>query len=235
MSVVLAPRLSHLRDLITVCALFVGNLLVVLPYLRTDLSGQPWNNDYLYYQTERILRDNPWTWNSLWYCGTPLQYIYPPLFHVLVAWVPVLSIGRSFHLLSAAAYSLVPVSCYLLGICLFKSRYPALLVAVAYSLFPSPVYIFQLWSALAKGYHFAPWPFIALIVHAESPHTAALAMALLCVAATWRGYVKTAVVFGALVFLLNWVGLFGLIPPLAAVGIAKVREPSDSGTPPSAS
>lgn len=69
MSGVSAPRLPCLRDLITAFSLFAGNLLVVLPHLITDLTAQPWNNDYLYYQTERILRDNPWTWNPLWYCG----------------------------------------------------------------------------------------------------------------------------------------------------------------------
>ncbi len=40
-----------------------------------------------------MFRDGRWAWNPLQYAGAPLHYLYPPIFHVLVAAMPVRSIG----------------------------------------------------------------------------------------------------------------------------------------------
>ncbi|GEM_PF-2884901 len=214
---------NRFTDVAIVLAVFTANLLVVFPYATRNLSATPWNNDYAYCAMARLFRTLPWTWNPLWYCGAPFRYIYPPLFHVFVAGAP-LPVGRAFHLVSAISYALVPVACYVLGWALFQSRSVALVAAAAYSFFPSPVYLLTDWADAAQGYHHAPWPFVALVAHAESPHTAALAASLFGLAAIWRGRNITAVICLALVFLLNWAGLRGLAPALVAVVIAKGRE-----------
>src|SRR5258708_21620532 len=153
---VFAQRTERLRDFAAGCALFAGNLLILAPYLVTDLSGQPWNNDYSYYAMIRMFREHPWSWTPLWYGGMPFRNLYPPLFHALAACIPGLSVGRAFHLLSGISYALVPVACYVLGLALFKSRLPAILAAAAYGFFPSPVYLFAMWAHLARDLHYPP-------------------------------------------------------------------------------
>jgi len=122
-------RKGLLTDAAIVAALLGANLLIIAPYLLTDFSSQGWNNDYEYIAMARLFRDQPWTWNALQYCGTPFSYLYPPLFHVLVAAMPV-SLGRAYHLVSGFAYALVPVCLYILAVQLFSSRLIAALAAM---------------------------------------------------------------------------------------------------------
>src|SRR5438309_1218953 len=130
-------NLRHLRisslfpDLAIGGALAVTNLLVIAPYLMSDLSAQPWNNDYILISMSRMFQAGSWMWNPTWYCGTPFGYIYPPLFHFIVVSLPVRSLGHAFHLASGVSYALVPVSLYVMGRTLFGSRLPAALAAVA--------------------------------------------------------------------------------------------------------
>ncbi len=208
-----------------VVLLLTANLLLIAPYLGTEFSSQPWNNDYAYLAMERMLRDHPLTWNPMQYGGSSFAYVYPPLFHILTIVLPGQSLGRAYHLTSGFGYALVPVSIYILCIQLFRSRLTAGAAAFAYSVFPSPVYfLLSDWRNLAQPFHFAPWSFIALNGYAEVPHLFSISFTILAVAAAWRDCYKTAAFLAAAVFLTSWPGLLALQMALISVAIAQTRK-----------
>lgn len=216
-------RKGFLIDAGLVLALLGGNLLIIAPYLLTDFSSQAWNNDYEYIAMARLFRDQPWTWNALQYCGTPFSYLYPPLFHVLVAAMPI-SLGRSYHLVSGFAYAFVPVCLYILALQLFSSRFVAAFAGVAASILASPIYLLPLWRNQAFSVHHAPWGFATLMEYSEAPHTLSFALTLLTVAAAWRSRWTLASLCAAGVFLTNWAGFVGVCMMLASVAIARSRD-----------
>lgn len=215
---------TALADLGIALGLLAGNLLVLAPHLATDLTAQVWNNDYIHIGLARMYREHPWSWNALWYCGFPFSYAYLPLFPALLAATPVSSLGRAYHLVSVVGYALVPATLYVMGLQLFRARFPAALAAVAYSIFPSPVYLSSGWANLARDYSGAPWPFVTLIAYAESPHILALAFVPLAVAAAWRSRWILASLCVGVVFLTNWPGAVGVLIALAAVAVAQARS-----------
>jgi hypothetical protein len=211
------------QDAATIGFLLILGLGLAFPYARMEFSSETWNNDYIYMSLARMFREQPWTWNALQYCGTPVAYLYPPLFHLLIAAMPA-SIGHAYHFLSALGYALVPVSLYILAVQLFRSRYAAAFGAMTYLLLASPVYALPLWRNLARTFHYAPWGFVTLIGYNEAGHTFALAIALASLAAAWSNRWTLSAVLAGMVFLLNWPGIIGLCLGLAAMGVAKTRE-----------
>lgn len=204
-------------------ALFAGNLLIAAPYLSLAYSSQPWNNDYLYIAFARMFSKQS-GWNPLQYCGGPSGYAYPPLFHAVLAAMPV-SLERAYYLVSGCGYAFVPVALFAFARQLFPARIQAVFAAAAYSVLPSPVYyVLPFWGNATAAFHHAPWGFYAMMAYREAAHTLAMAMALLALAAAWRGRWTVASFFGAAVFLLNWPGLIGFLMGLAALGIAASRK-----------
>jgi hypothetical protein len=211
-------------DLSIAAALFIGNLLLLGPWLTTDLSDQPWNNGYIYIAIARMFRDRSSLWNALQYGGSPFHFLYPPVFPNLAGLIRFLSIGRAFHLVSGIGYALAPVCLYVLGRQLFRSRLPAVVGALAYAVFPSLVYALPQVRVLAHPYANAPWSFVALVVYDEAPHAFALPFTLLAVAAAWRNRWTLASVLAGVVFLTSWPGLIGLGFPLAGIAVARWRD-----------
>ena len=214
-----------LPDLSIAAALAAANLPILGPYLRTEFSDQPWNNGQIYMAIARLFRDRPWTWNPLQYCGAPFHYLYPPVFHVLLAAMPSMSLGRAFHLLTGIAYALAPACLYVLAFTLFRSRFLAVFAAILYTAFPSPVYsLLPQWRLLAHPYAGAPWGFVALVGYEEAGHAFALPLTLLAAAAAWRSRWLWASLAAAAVVLINWPALIGLGFPLAAIAIVRARD-----------
>ncbi len=211
-------------DVLIAAALFIGDLLLLGPWLLTDLSNQPWNNGYIYIAIARMFRDRSSMWNALQYGGSPFHFLYPPIFPTLTGLIPFLSIGHAFHLLSGIGYALAPVCLYVLGRQLFHSRLPAIFAALAYAVFPSLVYALPLVRVVAHPYAYAPWSFVALVGYDEAPHAFALPFMLLAVAAAWRNRWTLASVLAAAVFLTSWPGLIGLSFPLAGIAVARWRD-----------
>src|SRR5450755_622953 len=206
-------------------SLIILNLLVVLPFLTMDFSSEAWNNDYTYIGMSRMFRDRPWSWNSLQYGGAPFQYLYPPLFHLIVTALPVKSLGRAYHLVSAVGYALVPAAFYIAALQLFRSRRLAAALALVQSFSPTLLYyLLPAFRGFAGNYRHGPWNFIALIASNESAHTLSLALVLLVLAAAWRDRWVVASLCAAAVFLLNWAGIIGMLMVLAAVAVARSRE-----------
>lgn len=202
-------------------AIFALNLVLIAPFLGTAYSDQPWNNGYIYTAIAKVFREARWTWNPAQFNGAPFNYLYPPLFHTLVAYMPVHSIGRSFHLVTGIGYALIPVALYCLAEALFESRLVALFAAVAYSVSPSPAYLMTVWHNNAIAYHQAPWGFVALIGYEEAAHAVAFPFALWALAAAWRGRFRLAGILAAAVFLTNWPAMIGLCMMLAALLVAR--------------
>jgi hypothetical protein len=216
---------SLLTDASLAAAILIANLLILGPYVLTAFTDQPWNNGYFYIASARLFRDFKWTWNPLTYAGAPLPYMYPPLFHFLLGALPVSSLGRAYHLLTAAAYALTPVCIYILGRVLFRSRPLAVFAAVLCTAFPSPAYYFlPQWRNLTAPYAHAPWGFVALVGYEEAAHGFAFPIALLAVAAAWRTRWTLAALLTAAVCLTSWPAMLGLGIMLTAVAAAKTHD-----------
>jgi hypothetical protein len=216
---------SRLTDAAISAAILLANLAILGPYLRTGFTDQPWNNGYCYLAIARVFRDFHWTWNPLTYGGAPIGYLYPPLFHSLLAAWPAASLGRAYHLLTALDYALIPVCIYLLGRAVFRARVPAALAAILYSAYPSVAYYFlPAWRNLSVPYAHAPWGFVALVGYEEAPHALGLLFTLLAVAAAWRKRWTLAALMTAAVCLTSWPGMMGLGIVMTAVAVAKTRD-----------
>ncbi len=221
--------LSHDRkrlvpDICIAAALFIGDLLLLGPWLTTDLSDQPWNNGYIYIAIARMFRDRSSLWNALQYGGAPFHFLYPPMLPTLAGLLRFLSVGRAFHLVSGIGYALAPVCLYILGRQLFRSRLPAIFAALAFAVFPSLFYALPQLRVLGHPYANAPWSYVALVAYDEAPHAFALPFMLLAVAAAWRNRWTLASLFAAAVFLTSWPGLIGLSFPLAGLAVARWRD-----------
>src|SRR5580700_8525124 len=217
--------LPHIYDAAVIASLIILNLLVIAPFLTTDFSSQPWNNDYTYIGMSRMFRDRAWSWNSLQYGGAPFHYLYPPLFHLLVMAVPVHSLGRAYHFVSGASYAVVPAAFYIAAFQLFRSRRLAAALAWLQSFSPTVLYyLLPGFKAFAGNYRHGPWNFVAMIASNESAHTLSLALILLVLAAAWRDRWMTATLLAAAIFLLNWAGIIGLLMVLTAIAVARSRD-----------
>ena len=208
-------------DVFIAAGLFAGGLLLLGPWLFTDLSNQPWNNGYIYIAIARMFRDHASLWNPLHYGGSPFHFLYPPMLSTLAAIVRFLPIGLAFHMVSGIGYALAPVSLYVLGRVLFSSRLPALFAALAFAVFPSLIYALPSMRVLAHPYANAPWSFIALVAYDETPHAFALPFLLLAMAAAWREKWGLASILTGAVLLTSWPGMIGLVFPLAGLAIAR--------------
>ncbi len=209
-------------DVWIAAAIFAGNLLILGPWAFTEFSDQPWNNGYIYIAIARLFRDLKWTWNPLHYGGAPFHYLYPPLFHVLIGAIPFVSLARAFHMVTGIGYALAPVCLYILSRQLFRPRLLAAFAAIAYSVFPSPVYYFlKSWRNVAAPYAHAPWSFVDLVAFEEAGHAFALPIMFLAIAAAWRGRWRIASILAAAVFLTNWPALIGFGFALAGILVAR--------------
>ncbi len=204
--------------------LFIGNLLLILPYLRIEFSEQLWNNGTIYLAVIRIFRDHPWTWNALHYGGAPMRYLYPPIMYATVAAMRWMSLAHAFRAVTGLAYAFTPVCMYVLAWQLFRSRFAALFAGAAYSLFPSVIYITALWRNLTSVVGHAPWPFVTFTYYEEAGHLVAFPFALLAIAAMWRGRWTLGAILTGLVFLTSWPAVIGLLFPLVGLVAARVRS-----------
>jgi len=204
-------------------ALMLLNLLVAWPYLARSYSSHSGGNDSAYIAIARLFREQPWTWNSFQYCGTPFRFLYPPIFHVIVASIP-LEVSVSFHFVSWMAYALVAVAVYYLTLQLWQSCPLALFAGLLYSV-SSPVYLLlPAWRAMGSGQLFAPFTLVALTRYDESPHILALSLGLFSIAYACQQRWRLSCCFGAAVLLTSLTGAVGFFFILLAFGLARIRE-----------
>jgi hypothetical protein len=170
-------------------------------------------------------------WFPDWYSGMPLVRVYQPGLHVTVA--AVASICRftpqhAYHLVTALAYSLGPVSLFWMCDRLTGRRGFALAASLVYSLF-SPSVLFSSDVLNDVGRWFFARRYQAMAHYGEGPHIAALALLPLVIWSLDGALMKRRSLFialsagllGALV-VTNWTGTVGLIMALAAYFISRI-------------
>jgi len=159
------------------------------------------------------------TWFPLWYEGTPYPDTYPPLLHLIVAAVAAaarISPALSYHIVTAVAYALGPVTVFWAAWRLGAGRVPAWLAALGYSLVSPSCFLVREVRADSGGW-FGPRRLMTLLPYGEGPHLTSLvflpvAIALLHIAITKRRplyYVLAGLALAATV-LSNWIGAFAL-------------------------
>jgi hypothetical protein len=158
------------------------------------------------------------SWWPLWRCGMPYEDTYVPLLHLLVALLATfakISAAHAYHIVVGIAYSLGPVTLYLMAVALGAARGSALLSAVMYSLF-SPSGLLMPDVARDMGGLLYSRRLQVLTVYGEGPHISA--MTLLPIAIVALAYAlrkRSGRAFGlaalalALVFLTNVPGTMG--------------------------
>lgn len=152
------------------------------------------------------------SWWPLWHCGMPYEDTYVPLLHLLVAMVSTLgsvSAVHAYHMVVGIAYSLGPVTLYLMAAYLGSARGSAFLSALTYSLF-SPSTLFMPAVARDVGGVLFGRRLQVLTVYGEGPHISAmtllpvviLALAYALAKRSGRALALAALAL-ALVFLIN--------------------------------
>ncbi len=159
-----------------------------------------------------------WQWFPLWYGGIPFANAYPPLLHFFSAAVTSTGLppAQAYHVATALAYCLGPVTLYWLALRFGASRGTAFAAGLVYSLVsPSALLI----PAVARdlGSTWGARRLDALVRYGEGPHVTA--MTLIPVAILALGWAlerrRPAPVLAAMatlgaVALTNWLGAFAL-------------------------
>lgn len=171
-------------------------------------------------------------WNPLWYGGVPFENSYPPLLHLLVAaWGQLarMSVARSHHVVSAAAYCLGPVAVFCLVYKLSGSRWKAFIAGWVYSLVSFSAFLMP---SIAADMN-SVWNgrrIEALLGYGEGPHVTSMTLltfALAAIAAAlekgngWR--IVLAAVLTAATAMTNWLGSFALGCAVVALVLARPR------------
>lgn len=212
----------------------VLNVAVVYPLFQGQYTQYTSSVEPVYMAVARFIAQHPPcpTWNPLWYGGYPFRIFYTPMLPYTLALLHVitsLSIPAAYRLITASLYVLTPVTWYALVLCLTKRRITAIVVALAYSLLPSFVYLIPEVRNVAQGFGYAPWRLLVLMLYGEGPHTCALAFTPLAALFFLRAlrepklanYLGAAFSMG-LVALINFVALFALGIILVAILVTEM-------------
>jgi len=172
-------------------------------------------------------------WYPSWYLGFPFHLSYPPFVPYLTAVLSALSgasVARSYRVLVAFAYVFCPVTFYFFAQRLMRSRFWALVCALAYVLFPSSYYL--CFPDAAQRLQACPSVrLVNLAFYGEGPHTLGLAItplaALFFLEAVEkprpRNYMLAAASVAA-VALVNLIAFFALAVMLTALLLVEVSR-----------
>ena len=197
-------------DIASLAILFIVTALTIFPLFTGDYTKY-WGSIEAAYISDSIFISNNFPnvgWYPYWYGGLPFHLSYPPLFIYSVFLLHVvsgLSIGQTYRILEAIAYSATPPGLYLITKFLTKQTLPSFFAALTYSFVPT----------------FLPDPLPSHITQityfGEGPHFFGMALAffallqlLRCMAKpTWFKSLTTSILIAS-VALTNLVALFAL-------------------------
>ncbi|MEO8661891.1 MAG: hypothetical protein ABI693_25720 [Bryobacteraceae bacterium] len=159
-------------------------------------------------------------WQPLWYCGTRIDYIYPPALRfgtALIGLYPRISMAKAYHIYTAFFYCIGIAGVYVLARSLLNDRRVALWCAAGAALI-SPAYLVMARIRYdVAGTHYLPMRLNVLVRYGEGPHIAAVAILPLALAAAWvalsgrrRFVTVAAAVLSALVVSNNFYGATAL-------------------------
>jgi hypothetical protein len=201
--------------------IFLFNVYLIFPQFQGELTQYNDSIEISYIQAGKFLADfSHHTWNPLWYNGFPFHVLYNPVFPYLEWFIfktTHLSWGQIYRILTALAYSFIPVSFYFLVRYLYSSSFIGFLSAEAYALLPSFNYLFSGPRSYGQIFSWAPWHFITWIKFGEGTHTLGLAFlpltTLAFIYALRRPYFRfllLATFLNALVALTSMIALWAL-------------------------
>lgn len=188
-----------------------------------------------YIGISRFLITHPGTsgWFPLWYGGIPFQNTYPPLLHILVAfvaWAFRISPALSHHAVTGLLYCLGPVALFVLC-CWLSGNWKASFVASLLFSLTSPSALLVRPIRLDLGSAWFPRRLQTLVVYGEGPHIASITLLLFAILAFHLAVDKktplrmaaAAVAFAAVVST-NWLGTFALVLAVISYLLARWSE-----------
>ncbi len=172
---------------------------------------------------------NDLTWFPLWNAGTPYPTTYPPLLHLVVAFVASLygtSTAHAYHWVTALAYCLGPLALFALTLRMSGSRWTAFVAGLIYSSVSMSAWLIP---AIERdlGSPFFPRRLQDLVYYGEGPHVSSmtlLTIALLCLdlamAKRRAPYLFLAALAFAATATTNWLGAFATALVIVPYAIA---------------
>jgi hypothetical protein len=173
-------------------AIFLISAALIAPLFKLKYSDYWGSIQSIFISDARYIRDHHFTarWQPDWYCGTRVDYIYPPALRygtALIGLYPKMSLSRAYHLYIAFFYCFGLAGVYLMIRAGTGSRGWALTGAIATALL-SPSYLFL--SDIYRDARVAGLPpqrLNALARYGEGPHIAALGWIGYALACAWFG------------------------------------------------
>jgi hypothetical protein len=213
------------------------NVYVCHNLFRTEFTQETVSVDLAFMAFSRWLADhwNDSSWFPMWMMGTPARQVYNPLLHHTVAFLSRMAgwtAPHAYHFVTAATYSLGPVTLFLFCYRLTLRHGYALLTALIYSLI-SPSAFLATRFLIDNGRLFNPRRFQTLVHYGEGPHVTALMLIPLalwmlhCAAVDRRWiYIPLASVAVAAIPLTNWTGTTGFTMALIAYVVSRFSAAS---------
>jgi hypothetical protein len=237
-----SSRSSGWRTAACAAGLFVLNAWICHDLFHAEFTKQLGSIEAAFISFARWLADH-WDdrrWFPLWVGGMPVRQVYNPLLHhsvallsLLTGWTP----QHAYHFVTAATYSLGPVTLFWLCYRLSRRRGFALLTGVIYSLLSPSLFLIAAFHQDAGGYAH-PRRYQTLVEYGEGPHVTALMWIPLAIwlieeaAARRRWYfLPLAPVVTAALVLTNWTGTTGFLMALAAYVLAKLAARTEDTRP----
>jgi hypothetical protein len=181
-------------------------------------------------------------WFPLWIEGIPYSTTYPPLLHLVVAFLANLfhtSSAHSYHAVTALAYCLGPVALYALALRFSGSRWIAFAAGLIYSCVTFSAWLIPVIKGDLGGTIFGPRRLQAMVRYGEGPHVSSMTLLTLSLlfldlamdrSRKWRaGYFGLAAIFFAATAADNWLGCFATVLVVIPYAISRIGRNAVDG------
>jgi len=190
-----------------------------------------------YIQMAKFWVEGGGLWQPLWYLGYPWHVFYTPLLpflEVVLHNFLGFDFGQAYRVISAVAYSLVPISLYLFVWQITKSKTGAMVASLFYSFVPSIIaFIFPEVANDTLSGILEPRRFTILVRWGEGPHTLALVFLPLFGAFLSKYfenakfvYLLASSIFLGLIFLTNALVVWAALLLFLALILSELCKPS---------
>jgi len=178
---------SRVRDVAIAVAMVAVNIWMLREFLSFEYGNHFSSIEGSFIAFARVLVQEHFrvSWWPYWHGGMPIEHVYVPAFHYLVAFVSLvgnLPPAVAYHATAAVAYSVGAGAVYLFGRALSECWRVALLAALLYTLISSSGY-FVPGVFPDMGGHIGGRRVQVLYGYGESPHVFSLALQALALAA----------------------------------------------------
>jgi hypothetical protein len=223
--------MNRLKSAAGPLALFLGNAYICLDLFHIEWLRHMGSIEGAYIGISRYAMEH-WrdlSWFPLWYNGVPYQNTYPPVLHLIVAFVAKLlhfTPQHAHHWVTALMYCLGPITVYALTLRLSRSRATAFAAGLMYSFLSFSAWLIPDVAADLGG-RLHPRRLQALVYYGEGPHITGmtflpLALFFVDLARTRRRWFAVAALCVALPVLSNWLAAFALAMMMLCYVLAQI-------------